>query len=452
MNKVEYEPVIGLEVHVQLKTSSKVFCGCSTVFGAPPNTQTCPVCLGLPGVLPVLNKQALIYAIKTALAFNCQINTLCKFDRKNYYYPDLPKNYQISQYDLPIAEHGYIGIIVDGKVKKINIKRIHLEEDAGKLIHSSDGSASYVDYNRAGIPLLEIVSEPEIFSPEEAYEYLLTLKQIIRYLDVSDCNMEEGSLRCDANISLRPKGSTGLGVKTEIKNMNSFKAVSKALAYEITRQKKILDDGRRIIQETRLWNPDREITISMRSKEEAHDYRYFPEPDLVPLSLEPAFVEQIKESIPELPYEKRRRFVEQYNLPEYDARVLTATRPLADYYESTVKHGGNPKLISNWVMSELLRELNLQGIDADESPVSSENLSKLVQLIENKTISGKIAKEIFAEMYKTGKDPEAIIKEKSLVQITDESVLDKIIEEVIQQNPKSVTDYRNGKTPALLLE
>jgi aspartyl-tRNA(Asn)/glutamyl-tRNA(Gln) amidotransferase subunit B len=446
MSKLNYEPVIGLEVHVQLKTESKVFCGCSTKFGAPQNTNVCPVCLGLPGSLPVLNKKTVEFAVLAGLSLNCKVSNYCKFDRKNYYYPDLPKNYQISQYDKPFAENGWIETVS----RKIKIKRVHLEEDAGKLIHSENEKASFVDFNRTGMPLLEIVSEPDIFSPDEAQDYLTVLKQIIQYLGISDCNMEEGSLRCDANISLRPKGTTGLGVKTEIKNMNSFKGVHKALCHEIERQTRALEEGKRIVQETRLWDPDTLTTHSMRSKEEAHDYRYFPEPDLVPVELSDEWISGIKKQLPEIPKERAKRFVLQYGIPEYDAGVLTNERVLADYYESAVKCGGNPKLISNWTMSELLRELNNAVIPADKSPVSSKNLSSLVQLIEGGTISGKIGKDVFAEMFKTGKSPEEIIKEKGLIQINDTGALDAAIEKVIENNQKSVADYKSGKENAVM--
>lgn len=449
MNKIEYEPVIGLEVHTQLKTETKIFCGCSTKFGSDPNTQVCPVCLGLPGVLPVLNKKTIEYSIMTALAINCSISAYSKFDRKNYYYPDLPKNFQISQYDMPLTQNGWIDI----SNKRIRIKRAHLEEDAGKLMHSAEKGASYVDYNRTGTPLLEIVTEPDLNSPDEAYEYLTVLKQILQYLDVSDCNMEEGSLRCDANISIRPKGSTGLGVKTELKNMNSFKGVHKALSFEIERQKKALESGAPVVQETRLWDPDTQVTHSMRSKESAHDYRYFPEPDLTPVEIPKEWVEEIKNMLPEMPAKRKERFITQYNLPSYDAEVLTSDKKLADYFETAISCGGkgvSPKLIGNWIMAELLRELNNQNITADKSPITPKNLNNLIQLIEDGTISGKIAKEVFAEMYKTGETPASIIKVKNLVQITDENALGCIVDKVISANVKSVEAYRAGKENALM--
>lgn len=446
MSRQEFEPVIGLEVHVQLKTESKIFCGCSTNFGAAPNTLVCPVCMGLPGVLPVLNKKTVNYAIMTALALNCSISPFSKFDRKNYFYPDLPKNFQISQYDMPLTMNGWLDI----SNKRIRIKRAHLEEDAGKLIHNPEDNVSFVDFNRTGIPLLEIVTEPDINTPSEAHEYLVILKQILQYLDISLCNMEEGSLRCDANISLRPKGTTGLGVKTEVKNMNSFKGVQKALVFEISRQKKILESGGTVVQETRLWDADTQVTHTMRTKEEAHDYRYFPEPDLVPIEIKKEVVEEIKSHLPEMPKQRLQRFTSQYGLPDYDAVVLTSDKKLADYFENTVKCGVSPKLISNWIMSELLRDLKKQGLSADRSPVSPRNLSDLIKLIENKTISGKIAKDVFTEMYKTGKSPDAIVKEKGLIQITNENELSGIIEKVIKDNQKSVNDYKAGKQQAAM--
>ena len=447
---MQYEPVIGLEVHVQLKSESKVFCGCSTKFGAEPNTQTCPVCLGLPGVLPVLNKKIVEYAVVTALALNCKISEYSKFDRKNYFYPDLPKSFQISQYDKPLTEDGYIDIDMNGNKKRIRIKRAHLEEDAGKLIHAPGGRESYVDFNRCGMPLLEIVTEPDISSPEETYVYLVTIKQILQYLDVSDCNMEEGSLRCDANISLRPLGVKKLGVRTELKNMNSFKAVQKALNFEIQRQKKLLEEGESIVQDTRLWDAQRECTYSMRTKEEAHDYRYFPEPDLMPMVVRREWIAEIKQNLPELPERRRERFVTDYKIPPYDAEVLTSDRKLADYFENTVKEGGPPKFISNWIMSELLRELNEGGISADKSPVQPKDLSKLVQLIESGRITGKTAKTVFEEMYRKGVSPDIVIKEKDLTQISDKSELASVVDKVIVENDKSVNDYKSGKKSALM--
>ncbi|OPX89677.1 MAG: Aspartyl/glutamyl-tRNA(Asn/Gln) amidotransferase subunit B [Pelotomaculum sp. PtaB.Bin104] len=448
----QYETVIGLEVHAELKTRSKIFCHSTTEFGGEPNTHVCPVCLGLPGVLPVVNKTVVEYAIRAALALNCRIANFSKFDRKNYYYPDMPKNYQISQYDLPIAEHGHLNIEINGETRKIGITRLHMEEDTGKLVHQGNiitTPFSLVDYNRAGVPLIEIVSEPDMRSPEEAYEYLNKLKAIILYTGVSDCKMEEGSLRCDANVSVRPAGSTGFGTKTEIKNMNSFKALQKALTYEVERQIEVLEEGGRIVQETRTWDEGKGITLSMRSKEYAHDYRYLPDPDLVPMVIDREWVEEIKRSLPELPDERQERYVREYGLPAYDAMVLTNTRELADYFEDCVRAYPNPKTVSNWVMGDLSRLLNAGGVDINNCPIKPGQLSELLQLIEKGTISGKIAKAVFEEMFATGKAAEAIVKEKGLVQISDEGAITAIVEEVIANNPKSVEDFRAGKDRAL---
>ena len=454
---MKYEPVIGLEVHVQLNTKSKMFCSCSTKFGAEPNKNTCPICLGMPGVLPVINKEAVNLTIKTALATDCKIAPFNRFARKNYFYPDLPKGYQISQYELPLAKGGHVEIVVDGNVKRIGITRIHMEEDAGKLIHGEnlgDRNSSYVDINRAGIPLMEIVSEPDIRSPEEAKEYMTRLKAILEYIEVSDCNMEEGSLRCDANVSVRPVGSKNLGTKAEVKNMNSFRFLQKALEYEIKRQIDTLEEGGKIVQETRLFNPDKGITVSMRSKEEAHDYRYFPDPDLVPIEIDNKWIEGIREMLPELPDAKRERFVKEYGLPEYDAEVLTTSKSIASYFENCIKlykqppdRGiqGQAKIVSNWIMGEVLRTLKDEGLEIEKYPVTPEMLTGMLKLIDNGTISGKIAKTVFEEMYKTGKSPEDIVKEKGLVQITDESEVIKVIDEVIVENPKEVADYKSGK-------
>ncbi|MCX8123536.1 MAG: Asp-tRNA(Asn)/Glu-tRNA(Gln) amidotransferase subunit GatB [Spirochaetes bacterium] len=447
---MEFDAVIGLEVHVQLNTKSKIFCSCSTQFGSPANTQVCPVCLGLPGVLPVLNKEVLKKAIQAGLALHCKIATYSKFDRKNYFYPDLPKAYQISQYDKPICYDGYIEIATKEGIKKIGITRLHMEEDAGKNIHSedSDNKISYVDFNRTGVPLVEIVSEPDISSPDEAYQYLQNLRSILKYIEVSDCNMEEGSLRCDVNVSLKPKGSTTFGQKVEIKNLNSFRSVKLALEYEIERQKKMLLQNERIVQETRLWDADRNITFSMRSKEEAHDYRYFPEPDLPPIEISKEYIEQLKHELPELPHEKRARFMQQYGLPEYDAQVLTSTRQLAEYYEAVVANGAQPKKASNWIMSEVLAKIDDPEF-IDSFIVSPQSLATLLKRIDDATISGKIAKAVFEEMLETGKNPDTIINEKGLRQVTDTKAIESIIDEVIKNNPKSVEDYRNGKDKAL---
>ena len=421
---MEYEAVIGLEVHAQILTKSKIFCNCSTKFGEEPNSQTCPVCIGMPGVLPVTNKEVVNLAMKTALALNCTIASFCRFARKNYFYPDLPKGYQISQYEEPLGVNGHLEIDLDGVAKKIGIIRVHMEEDAGKNIHENIPDASYVDLNRTGVPLMEIVSEPDIRFPEEAKEYLSELKKILMYLEVCDCNMEEGSLRCDANISLRPVGQKELGVKTEIKNMNSFRNLQKALEFEIDRQKEILEEGGRIEQDTRLWDPTKGATFSMRSKEEAHDYRYFPDPDLVPLEIDEAWVESIRETLPELPSAKGKRFIEAYGIPPYDAQVLTSSRELADYYEECVKLYPDAKKVSNWIMAELLRELKGDEKAIDKCPVSPKHLAGMLKLLDEGVISGKIAKTVFEEMYRTGKEAAEIVKEKGLVQVTDSAEIE----------------------------
>jgi aspartyl-tRNA(Asn)/glutamyl-tRNA(Gln) amidotransferase subunit B len=445
---MNYEAVIGLEVHAELLTESKIFCGCSTKFGSEPNTQVCPVCLGLPGTLPVLNKKVVEYAVKAGLALNCTIANFSKMDRKNYFYPDLPKAYQISQYDLPLCSNGYIEIEVEGGTKKIGIKRIHIEEDAGKLLHEgTDGSL--VDYNRAGVPLIEIVSEPDISTPEEAYQYLVKLKSILEYTEVSDCKMQEGSLRVDTNVSVRPVGTKELGVKIELKNLNSFKAVQKALEYEIKRQIKVLEEGGTIVQETRRWNEVKGITEPMRTKEEAHDYRYFPEPDLVPIIVTEEWKEEIRKTLPEMPDAKRERFIKQYGLPEYDAKVITSSKKMADFFEKCASNYHSPKVISNWLMGEFARLLNDTGKEMDEVPVTPEMLIQLLKLIDDNVISGSIAKTVFEEMFFTGKNPQSIVEEKGLKQIADEDELRKIVKKVIEENPKSVEDYKKGKEKAL---
>lgn len=445
-----YEPVIGLEVHVQLNTRTKIFCGCSTMFGGSPNSQTCPVCLGLPGVLPVLNGDALKKAVMAGLALDCEIARYSKFDRKNYFYPDLPKAYQISQFDKPVCSHGHLDVRTGDGVRRIGITRIHLEEDAGKLMHSEtpDRSVSFVDYNRTGVPLAEIVSEPDIRASDEAYAYLQQLKSTMKYLDVSDCNMEEGSLRCDVNISLRKKGESRLGDKVEIKNLNSFRAVKMAIDYEISRQARLLDGGARITQETRLWDSQRNETISMRSKEEAHDYRYFPEPDLPPVILDDEYIDAIRKALPELPLQKKARFVTEYSLSDYDAEVLTSVKQLADYYEKTVASGAAPRRASNWIQSELLARLD-DPEKIGSFPVTAEKLAALLAFIEDSTISGKIAKAVFDEMAASGRDAGSIISEKGLRQVTDTSEIEKIVDAVIAGNPASVSDYRGGKEKAL---
>ncbi|MDD4237322.1 MAG: Asp-tRNA(Asn)/Glu-tRNA(Gln) amidotransferase subunit GatB [Desulfotomaculaceae bacterium] len=448
----QYETVIGLEVHIELKTRSKVFCDSTTEFGGDPNTHVCPVCLGLPGTLPVVNKTVVEYAIRAALAINCSIAEFSKFDRKNYYYPDMPKNYQISQYDLPIALGGYLDIELDGDTRRVGITRLHMEEDTGKLVHQGTITTtpfSLVDYNRAGVPLIEIVSEPDMRSPEEARRYLEKLKAIIQYTGVSDCKMEEGSLRCDANISLRPVSSTELGTKTEIKNLNSFRALQRALSYEIERQTKVLGEGGRIVQETRTWDEGKGITLPLRSKEFAHDYRYFPDPDLVPMIIDREWVEDIRSSLPELPDDRRQRYIGEYGLPEYDATILTDTKELADYFEDCVNAYPNPKVVSNWVMGDLTRLLNSGAVDITECSIGPEQLALLLQLMDKGTISGKIAKAVFEEMFATGKDPEVIVRDKGLVQISDEGAIVAIVDEILAGNPKSVEDFRAGKEKAL---
>jgi len=444
---MDFEPVIGLEVHAQLKTKSKIFCGCSTAFGAPPNTNTCQVCLGMPGVLPVLNKKVVEFTIKMALATNCTITSPNRFARKNYFYPDLPKGYQISQFELPIAEHGWLEVEVDGSKKRIGITRIHMEEDAGKLVHDEREPVSYVDLNRTGVPLIEIVSEPDMRSPEEAAAYLKKLHAILRYLDICDGNMQEGSFRCDANISLRPVGQKKFGIRTELKNMNSFRNVQRALEYEIRRQRDILLDGGTVVQETLLWDADRNVTNSMRGKEEAHDYRYFPDPDLIPLVIDEAWIEDLRQTLPELPDERRLRFISDLGMPEYDAVVLTSSRDLADYFEAALEVYPQAKKLSNWMMTELMRELKGEdSFDITGCPISPQNLGGLLNMIDKGTISGKIAKSVFMDMMASGKDAETIVKEKNLVQVSDEGELLTMVKEIIAANPSQAADYRAGKT------
>jgi len=444
---MDFEPVIGLEVHAQLKTKSMIFCGCSTVFGAPPNTNTCQVCLGMPGVLPVLNKKVVEYTIKMALATHCTITSPNRFARKNYFYPDLPKGYQISQFELPIAEHGWLEVEDGGRTKKIGITRIHMEEDAGKLIHDVHKPLSYVDLNRTGVPLMEIVSEPDIRSPEEATAYLKKLHAILRYLDICDGNMQEGSFRCDANISLRPVGREKFGIRTELKNMNSFRNVQRALEYEIRRQRDILLDGGEVVQETLLWDADRNVTNSMRGKEEAHDYRYFPDPDLIPVVIDENWIENTRKTLPELPDERRQRFISALGMPEYDAEVLTSSKDLADYFEAALEVYPQAKKLSNWMMTELMRELKGEdSIDIEGCPITPQNLGLLLAMIDKGTISGKIAKAVFMDMLASGKDPETLVKEKNLVQVSDEGELLAIVREIIAANPGQVAEYRAGKT------
>ncbi|MGA3084779.1 MAG: Asp-tRNA(Asn)/Glu-tRNA(Gln) amidotransferase subunit GatB [Thermodesulfobacteriota bacterium] len=442
----EWEAVIGLEVHAQLLTESKIFCGCSTRFGAEPNTHTCPVCLGLPGSLPVLNKKVIDYTLRMALATHCSIAPYSLSARKNYFYPDLPKGYQISQFELPLAEKGWIDIEANDRVKRIGLTRIHIEEDAGKLVHDEVRPISYVDFNRTGVPLMEIVSEPDLRTPEEAGEYLRRLREILRYLEICDGNMEEGSFRCDANISLRPEGTSGFGTKAELKNMNSFKHVEKALEFEIRRQRAVLEDGGEIDQETRLWDAARGVTLSMRGKEEAHDYRYFPDPDLIPVEISEEWIESVRKTLPELPETKRQRLISQYELPEYDAQILTSSKALANYFEECVRLHPQPKTVSNWIMVELVRELKRAEKEIEQCPVSPQDLAALLDLIQEGVISGRIAKTVFEEMFETGKSPKTIVQEKGLVQVTDTAQIKVVIEEVLQNNPDKIAAYKEGKT------
>ena len=444
-----FETVIGVEVHAQLRTNSKMFCGCGTTFGLSANSQTCPVCLGLPGSLPVINRTAVEMAVRAGLALNCTITANNRFARKNYFYPDLPKGYQISQYEDPICQYGWIEIAGGDKAKRIHIRRAHLEEDAGKNIHETGTSGSRVDLNRAGTPLLEIVTEPDLRSADEVVAYLKGLRDILMYLDVCDGNMEEGSFRCEPNLSLRPSGQKEFGTKVELKNLNSFKYVKDAVDYEIKRQTKVLNEGGKIRQETRLWNIERGETAVMRSKEEAHDYRYFPDPDLVPLSLDKEWVEGFRVNLPELPAVRTKRFVSDYGLPEYDATILTASKGMADYFEACAKRFPQPKIVSNWVMGELMRELNNSGTDISASPVTPERLVSLLQMVDKGTISLKVARETFPELYSSGKTPEQIVQEKGLMQVSDEGAIEQIIAEVLSKNPAQVAQFKEGKQQVL---
>jgi aspartyl-tRNA(Asn)/glutamyl-tRNA(Gln) amidotransferase subunit B len=441
---MQFEPVIGLEVHAQLKTATKIFCGCSTEFGAPPNTHTCPVCLGMPGVLPVLNKKVVEYTLRMALATDCSIPEHSRFARKNYFYPDLPKGYQISQYELPIAVNGHVDIDVEGQTRRIGLTRIHMEEDAGKLVHADNQPVSLVDLNRTGTPLMEIVSEPDMRSAEEAGAYLRSLRSIVRWIDVGDGNMEEGSFRCDANVSIRPVGSTEFGTRTELKNLNSFKHVEKAIVYEIARQTEILLDGGQVVQETRLWDPDKGVTHSMRSKEEAHDYRYFPDPDLVPLVIDPQWVEKVRLELPELPAQRRARFQSDFGLPEYDAGVLTSSRELADFFEACLKDFNQPKTVSNWIMGPLLGLLNSENKTVEQSPISAPGLARLLKLIQEDVISGKIAKTVFDEMAATGQPADQIVAQKGLAQVSDTGALESEIDKIVAASPDEVARYKAG--------
>jgi aspartyl-tRNA(Asn)/glutamyl-tRNA(Gln) amidotransferase subunit B len=447
-----YEPVIGLEVHVQLATATKIFCGCPTSFGAPPNTNVCPVCLGLPGALPVLSRQAVKLALKAGLALHCRIRRQSRFARKNYFYPDLPKGYQISQYEEPLAEQGHVDIGMDGRQKRIGITRVHMEDDAGKSIHDGfkdSGRYSYVDLNRCGTPLIEIVSEPDLRSSEEAFAYLTGLKQVLQFIEVSTCDMEKGHLRCDANVSVRLKGTPELGTKAEVKNLNSFRFLKQALDYEIARQIAVIEAGGRVSQETRLYDPDTGETAGMRSKEHAHDYRYFPEPDLVPLHVSAQWLAEVEAAMPELPARKRARFLREYGLREYDAEVLTQTRAVSEYFEAAAKASADPKTAANWVMGDLMAMLKAEGKEIGQSPVSALNLGELIQLMAKGELSGKLAKEIFPRMFASGESGATIMEREGLRQIRDTGALDNIVAQVIAANPKQVEQYRGGKTSVL---
>jgi len=443
----KYESVIGLEVHVQLLTNSKIFCGCSTHFGDPPNTNVCPICLGLPGTLPVLNKRAVELAMRASLALNCTVQEHSRFARKNYFYPDLPKGYQISQYELPLATNGWLEIEHEGEKRRIGITRLHLEEDAAKNLHegfSQSATKAYIDYNRCGTPLSEIVSEPDMRTPEQAYAYLTTLRQIMLYTGVSDCNMEEGSLRCDANVSVRLRGAKEFGTKVEVKNLNSFRFLQKALEYEIERHIGVLESGSRIFQETRLWNQVESCTVSMRSKEKAHDYRYFPEPDLLPIHVSSAWREEVLRSLPELPEAKRARFISAYGLTPYDAEVLTGTQALADYFEAAAKTGASAKAAANWIQTELLRRLNDSGKEIEASPVSPAALAELLKLVESGKITGSIGKKVFAAMFETGRSAAEIVAAEGLGAQVGDSAIEQAAHDVIAKNPDNVAKFKSG--------
>ncbi|EJO5347709.1 Asp-tRNA(Asn)/Glu-tRNA(Gln) amidotransferase subunit GatB [Clostridium botulinum] len=445
---MDFEAVIGLEVHAELSTNTKIYCGCTTEFGGQPNTHVCPICLGLPGALPQLNKRVVEYGIKAGLALNCSINKVCKMDRKNYFYPDCPKNYQITQDEVPICRDGYIQIeLENGEKKKIGIERIHMEEDAGKLLHTNAGTL--VDYNRAGVPLIEIVSKPDIRTPEEATKYLEKLKSILSSIEVSDCKMEQGSLRCDGNISVRPLGSEEFGVRSEIKNMNSFKALEKALSYEYDRHVEAVTNGETLEQETRRWDESNLVTVSMRSKEKANDYRYFPEGDLVTLNISDEWIEEVRKTIPELPYEKAERFVNEFKIPKYDAGVLTLTMDMAKFFEETAIKSEDPKAASNWLMGDISRLMNEKNMEVRDLKFNPEQLSELIKLINGGTISNNIGKKVLADMFKSGKNPKDIVEEKGLVQNNDEGVILEVVKKVIDNNPQSIEDFKNGKKRAL---
>lgn len=446
---MEYEVVIGLEVHAELSTKTKIYCGCSTEFGSAPNTHCCPVCTGMPGALPVLNEKVVEYAVRAGLATNCEIARESKQDRKNYFYPDTPRAYQISQFDLPLCAHGHLDVVVDGKEKTIGITRIHIEDDAGKLVHDNYTGGTLVDLNRAGVPLIEIVSEPDMRSAEEAVAYVERLKGILEYIGVSDCKMQEGSLRADVNLSLRPVGQEKFGTRTETKNLNSFRAIARSIEFEIQRQKEILESGGKVYQETRRWDDEAGEGYAMRTKEEANDYRYFPEPDLMPIRLSEEYIKNIKDTLPELPESRKKRYIEELGLPEYDAGIITSSKTLSDFFESATKSCGNAKAVSNWIMTDIIRVAREKGIEYNELPFTSEQFAKLITLIDKGTISGSIAKKVFEEMVETGKEPEKIVEEKGLVQISDEGAIKEVVDKIIAANPQSVEDYKNGKDRAL---
>jgi len=446
---LNYETVIGLEVHSELSTKSKIFCSCTTEFGGDVNTHCCPICIGMPGVLPVLNEKVVEYAVKMGLATNCEIAKYSKQDRKNYFYPDLPKAYQISQYDLPLCKNGYIDIEIEGQTKRIGITRIHIEEDAGKLLHDQWGSGSLVDLNRCGVPLIEIVTEPDMRSPEEAKAVLEKIKSILEYIEVSDCKMQEGSLRCDVNLSLRPEDREEFGTRTEMKNLNSFRSVIRSAESEIKRQQEVLENGGEIVQETRRWDDEKGTSFSMRSKEEAHDYRYFPDPDLAPIVLTDDYIKAIKDALPELPDVKKKRYIEKYGIPDYDAGLLTGSKVLAAYFEEAADTSGNAKLVSNWMMGDMMRIIKEKNIEYAEIPFKPTDLADLISLIQKGTISGTIAKTVFEEMFATAKHPEEIVKEKGLVQISDEGEIIEIVKKVLAENQQSVEDFKAGKDKAI---
>ena len=449
MLRDDYEVVIGLEVHAELSTKTKIFCSCPTEFGGEPNSHCCPVCMAMPGALPVLNKKVVEYAIKAGLATNCNITRECKNDRKNYFYPDLPKSYQISQFDLPLCTKGYVEIENENEVKQIRLVRIHIEEDAGKLNHDEYGRGSLVDLNRAGVPLIEIVSEPDLSSTDEVDKYLKKLKSILEYIDVSDCKMQEGSLRADVNVSVRKKGSKEFGTRTEMKNMNSFRSITRAIEYEAERQVEVLEKGGKIYQETLRWDEVSGKTFSMRDKEDAQDYRYFPEPDLAIIKISDKMIEDIKKSLPEMPENRRERYIREFKLPEYDSNILTTSKFLSDFFESATKICNNPKSVSNWIMSDIMGTLNERDQEPKDIPFTAEQLGKLVILIDKGTISSKIAKKVLLELFENPKDPEEIIKEKGWIQISDESAIKEVVLKILEANPQSIVDYKAGRDRAL---